>query len=205
MSSIGTDAVNIFNTFTFPNNDGEDINKIKDKFKQYFVPKLNVTYERYKFNKLTQLENEPFDEFLTKIRSQSSLCKFDIIHDSILCDKIVIGVKCEKLRERLLSETDLVLDKAIQMCKAAELASLNDMAQAIDNSNVNAVGKAKWKSKPKQMKSEDNSTDTFDCTRCGTVHGKRCCPAYNKRCKRCNKRGHFAEKCFVKKEKLQFE
>lgn len=205
MSSIGTDAVNIFNTFTFPNNDGEDINKIKDKFKQYFVPKLNVTYERYKFNKLTQLENEPFDEFLTKIRSQSSLCKFDIIHDSILCDKIVIGVKCEKLRERLLSETDLVLDKAIQMCKAAELASfqLNDMAQAIDNSNVNAVGKAKWKSKPKQMKSEDNSTDTFDCTRCGTVHGKRCCPAYNKRCKRCNKRGHFAEKCFVKKEKLQ--
>lgn len=203
MSSIGIDAVSIFNTFTFQLNEAKKIENIKAKFKEYFVPKQNTTYERYKFNKLSQIDGEPFDEFLTKIKSQGNLCKFENLLDSIVCDKVVIGIKCDKIREKLLSEPDLNIDKAIQMCKAAELASLqlNDITQANNNLNVSVIGRKK--NNKSLAKINESFSETYDCSRCGTKHGKRSCPAYKKKCSKCNIRGHFAEMCFAKhKQKI---
>ncbi|CAH2098790.1 unnamed protein product [Euphydryas editha] len=35
----------------------------------------------------------------------------------------------------------------------------------------------------------------FDCSRCGYYHSERRCPAYGKKCKKCEKMNHFARKC----------
>lgn len=43
------DAINVFNTFTFLDEENDNIEVLKKKFKDNFVPKKNLMYERYKF------------------------------------------------------------------------------------------------------------------------------------------------------------
>ena len=47
----------------------------------------------------------------------------EITPDDILRDRLVLGVRDERVRERLLRVFDLTLSKAIDKCKAAEQTS----------------------------------------------------------------------------------
>ena len=75
LNTIGETGVEIFNSF---NNikievlvDGKtksvdsktNLQWIKDKFEQYFIPKRNLTYERYIFNTREQKTNENIDKY----------------------------------------------------------------------------------------------------------------------------------------------
>lgn len=176
MASIGPDAVVILNTFGLTAAQLGNIAKIKERFGNHFTPQVNITYERYTFNKMSQADGEPFDEFLTKIKAQSSKCEFGILHDSLLKDKIIIGMKNDTVREKLLSEADLTLVRAIQVCRASELASkqLKEF-QKYEEPSVNAFKKHTG-SKNKSAKNEN-----FDCKRCGKKHGPKECPAFQKK------------------------
>ncbi|KAB0791938.1 hypothetical protein PPYR_03738 [Photinus pyralis] len=70
---MGEDAINIFNSFTFADNEKNKIASLKEKFANYFVPKTNVTYERYKFFTSRQNE-EPLEQFITNLKNQAQLC-----------------------------------------------------------------------------------------------------------------------------------
>lgn len=78
------------------------LNTIKKAFEKYFTPKTNSAYETLLFNRLHQEENESFEEFLNKIDSQVKKCDFRALEGRLLRDKIIIGIKCDKLREKLL-------------------------------------------------------------------------------------------------------
>lgn len=77
----------------------------------------NTLYERYTLNKMVQEKDESFDDFLTKIQSQSDKCEFANVHDSLLLDKIIVGIRNNIVREELLSDADLTLGRAIQVCR----------------------------------------------------------------------------------------
>lgn len=60
--------------------------------------------------------------------------------------------------------------------------------------------------KTKSMKSKSNLTrpkssnhasddEQFSCNRCGTDHRRKSCPAYKKKCDKCNVPGHFSKMC----------
>lgn len=87
-----------------------------------FDPKVNLTHEGYLLRQIVQANGEIFDEFLTRIQTQSLKCNFVDLTDSLVV--IVIGTLSNKLRETLLCEDDLKLDKAIATwCKASEMSS----------------------------------------------------------------------------------
>lgn len=69
MTIIGPDAITIFNTFALSQEEQKNIDTIINKFETYFTPKVNLTYERYTFNKMKQEETGNFSEFLTKIKT----------------------------------------------------------------------------------------------------------------------------------------
>jgi hypothetical protein len=56
---IGERAVEIFETFEIKK---ETLKEVLDQFEEYFVPKVNVTVERYKFFTCVQEENQTVDE-----------------------------------------------------------------------------------------------------------------------------------------------
>lgn len=184
LCSIGAEAIRKFETFGLTTAETQDIELIKAKFNAAFLPKANSTYERYKFNTLYQVEGELLDEFVTKIKSQAMKCEFGTLENSLVKDRLVMGVKSDAVREKLLSDPELDLEKAIQICRASEQATkqLHDIQHA--PAQVNAIRKV-------QQKTNSN----YQCNRCGEKHDRRDCPAYNKRCKKCNKKGHFSKFC----------
>lgn len=117
MLSIGKEATVIFNKFDLSVSELTDVAEIKKRFQNHFCPHSKL-YERYKLNQMVQLEAESFDEFLAKIQLQSRRCEFGDVHDSLLLDKIIAGIRNDVVREELLwSADDLTLGKAIQICR----------------------------------------------------------------------------------------
>lgn len=195
MSAIGPEAAIIYNTFGLTEKESQSLETIKKKFEEYFIPKTNVTYERYVFNQIIQNNEESFDEFLTKLKNKIRNCDYEKLEDSILRDRIIIGIKSKTTRERLLIENDLNLQKAIDICRAAEQLKLQ-MNKIDNNSEITptvAIIKKKMKA------TQQTSGSTSECNRCGTTHGPRACPAYQKTCTKCQKLNHFAKCCRSRK------
>ncbi|XP_044760803.1 uncharacterized protein LOC123318253 [Coccinella septempunctata] len=193
MAVIGPDAIEIYNSFNLNDAEKNNLQIIKDRFKDYFAPKTNISFERYIFFKIEQNEDEQFNEFLTRIKTQASKCEFDNLQDEMLKDKIVFGIRSNQVRETLLTEDKLDLNKAISICKTSEQASkqLDEFEGKSKTDKVLVVKNSK-------VKKEQNKK--FDCTRCGTNHKRRECPAFNKPCTKCNKNGHFAKMCRTNKK-----
>ena len=118
----GVDALKSFNGFQFDNpEDRNDLNKIIEKFDQYTIGELNETFERWNFNSRNQEENESIDAHVTALRTLAKTCNFcDCMHDSILRDRIVLGIRDKHTRKRLLQERKLDLKKCIDICRSTE-------------------------------------------------------------------------------------
>ena len=57
---------------------------------------------------------------MTELRKRAEHCEFAELKNSLIRDKIVIGICDKKTQERLLRESELSLEKALQICRAAE-------------------------------------------------------------------------------------
>ncbi|XP_048005105.1 uncharacterized protein K02A2.6-like [Leguminivora glycinivorella] len=192
MAVIGPDAIEIYDGFNLNETDKVNIKIIKQKFTEYFAPKTNISFERYIFYKIEQNEDEPFNDFMTRIKTQAIKCDFGSLLDEMLKDKIVFGIKSTQIREKLLTEDELTLTKAINICKTSEQASkqLDEFEGKNKTEKVFTV---------KSKNSKEAQNEKFDCRRCGTNHGRKECPAFNKPCTKCNRNGHFAHMCRTKK------
>ncbi|XP_032225763.1 uncharacterized protein LOC116608835 [Nematostella vectensis] len=103
------------------------------KFAEYCEPRKNVPFERYRFNKLVQEAGETNDQYRTALRKLAEGCQFaNITPDEILRDRFLFGVRDNKVRERLLRETNLTLKKTDEICRASEssTAQMKGVGQA---------------------------------------------------------------------------
>jgi len=92
-----------------------------------------VTYERCVFNQRTQSPGKAFDVFLADLRRLAKSCEYGDVEDSILRDttryysilhdRIVVGVRDDSTRRKLLQRRNLGLADAIDICKFSEVAS----------------------------------------------------------------------------------
>ena len=84
----------------------------------YCVQRKNTIYELQVFRTPSQ-EDRAVDVFVTDLRRRAEYCEFGALKDSLIRE-IVVGINDPKLRERLLRETDLSLEKAINLCRITE-------------------------------------------------------------------------------------
>ena len=122
--SIGDDGLKIYNGFKFATEENaRTVEQILQKFDAYAIGEINETHERYVFNKRDQKEGESFENFLASIRSLVKTCNFcDNCIDSLIRDRIVLGVREKEARSALLKKRELTLKDAIDICKAEENA-----------------------------------------------------------------------------------
>ncbi|XP_049885516.1 uncharacterized protein K02A2.6-like [Pectinophora gossypiella] len=88
MSCIGPDAAVIYNTFNLSDSEAKVLSTVKEKFTNYYTPKINETYERYMFNILNQKEGQSFDEFVTELRSKVKNCGYGTLEESLLLNTL---------------------------------------------------------------------------------------------------------------------
>ena len=124
------------------------------------------------------------------------------MNDEILRDRIVLGIRDDKMRERLLRLNDLTLQRAVDLIKAAEqteqqvkLMSGNPGGTA----NVNTLKQGSGKNNNRFRKTRQKREVSRDlCGRCETKHAKKNCPAFGQKCRRCGNLNHYQSLCRTK-------
>lgn len=205
LNCIGEDGVELFNTFPLNEEQRKRYSLVVEEFEKYANPRRNVVIERYTFNSRNQKEHEPFDEFFTELRKLVKYCDYGDLADTLIRDRIVVGLMDKSLTERLLRESELTLQKTIEICRAAEVSKKQC---AIVHPELDLIKKRPYpKPKEKSMLRTDHNqrsttspkdTWTYLCKKCNTNHSKRNCPAYGQKCNSCRRLGHFAVGCKFK-------
>ena len=103
-------------------------------------------------------------------------------------DRIVLGIRDDKMRERLLRYNDLTLQKAVDLIKAAEQTEQQVKLMGT-NVSVNALNQVRSKrnrpptpSRARKPKENQPQPSRANCGRCGTTHAKQKCPAFHQKC-----------------------
>ncbi|XP_059061147.1 uncharacterized protein LOC131854044 [Achroia grisella] len=99
----------------------ERINNLDGVFKKlddHFKIKKNVTVERHKFFTRSQKENESIEQYVLDLKKLAQTCEFGILNEDLIKDRLVCGLHSSTIRERLLREDDLTLNKAMDICRA---------------------------------------------------------------------------------------
>lgn len=202
---MGEEGIEIYNNFEFSNEEEKSkFSIITEKFQTYFVPQKSETITRNLFFKRKIKENETFDEYLNALRTLSNDCNFGPTRDSLIKDQIIRGIKKKNIVERLLKEYDLDLSTCIRICKSYEAMEkqISNFETEDFSSKVDAVNKKKGRGELERKGSEASSSTKESatrrkitaCGRCGYEHGFKC-PAFNQKCKRCSKFGHYSKMC----------
>ena len=112
------------------------------------------------------------------------------------------GITDHTLHERLLRDGDLTLEKAIAAGHAAEETKRHakELKEQQESADVHKVHRLKDK-QPRIPDKKSKHPDSIinKCKFCGGFHQRGKCPAYGKRCHKCQRRNHF-EVCCPEKE-----
>ncbi|UYV71882.1 hypothetical protein LAZ67_9000867 [Cordylochernes scorpioides] len=201
---MGDKAEEILILFNLSKAQINDYKLVVSKFQDYFIGKRNVIYERAKFNRRSQGETEPVEEFITNLYVLAETCSYE----EMIRDRLVVGVKNLNLSEKLQLESELTLEKAIQIVRQSENT---------EDRNVDAIDRKGSRNGTNFRKTRMKGTKTYNsnfpknpqgcssyekrkCFRCGYYqgHSKEQCPARDAICNKCRKKGHFAKVCHTK-------
>ncbi|XP_045452929.1 uncharacterized protein LOC123662084 [Melitaea cinxia] len=231
LHTIGEKGIEIYNSFNI------DITRttlkdIKIKFDNYFEPQKNLTIVRHSFFTRMQKPEEGIDTFLTDLQNIGNKCEFGTLKHSLIKDIFIANMssRLTHVRQRLLQETDLTLEKAISIANNVIMAQQN--AQTMENSqysdNVLHLSQSYTKSQSKKQSTSNNrnksnnknlhnqnfasrrsqspvpkTSNNNKCTHCGQCYHRFKCPASGVRCKICHKIGHFAKYCFSNRSNIR--
>ena len=117
---MGAKAEDIFQSFGLSEEDSKKYSTVKAKFESHFIKRRNTIFERARFNRRVQQEGESVDDFITDLYSLAEHCQYGRLHDEMVRDRIVVGIKDSKLSEKLQMDNELTLEKAISLARNSE-------------------------------------------------------------------------------------
>lgn len=151
---IGEEAREVYRSFEFAEGEEQDPAILMAKFEAYFVPTTNTSMERLKFNMRVQGSFESFEAFVADLRKIAAKCDFGELKNGLIKDRIVCGIRDIKVKDRLLRESKLDLNKAMEICKASE-ATENHMKSLLETSKDMQINE--MRERKRQDKTRKNS------------------------------------------------
>ena len=118
--SMGDEADDILKSFGLSQEDQKIYATVLGKFDGYFVKRKNTIFERARFNQRKQEEGEPVDDYIMNLYRLAEHCGYGVLHDEMIRDRIVVGLRDVGLSEKLQMNADLDLDKAIKAARHSE-------------------------------------------------------------------------------------
>lgn len=215
---MGDKADIVFQSFHMSDEQSQSFNAVLDRFDKHFVIRRNIIFERAKFNMRKQQAGESSEAFITDLHKLSEFCEYGELHDDLVRDRIVVGVRDDKLSEKLQLDSALTLEKAISIVRQSEQVRLQQSvlrgtAEPTENSSadVNHVNSSQHDNKSSRkifvktspsihssftQQSTRRTSDSQKCNYCGkNRHSRDQCPARDLKCHACSKIGHFRSVC----------
>ena len=105
--AMGDQADDVLRSFALSDMDRRKYDTVKEKFDGYFIRRRNVIYERAKFNRRKQEEGETVEAFVTALYALAEFCGYGDLHDEMIRDRIVVGIRNSTLSEKLQLDSRL--------------------------------------------------------------------------------------------------
>lgn len=140
--------------------------------------------ERYLPNKNVTQATAIFNACTAELQQEAGKCDFGDKHDRLLGGRIIIGIHDAALRERLFRERNLTTVHNLNHKHSKQTRRQNSTTPR--------------RQPPPQQRNGENRNTAFKktaCSRCGTMHQPRHCPAYGSTCYAWGKFGHYASVC----------
>ncbi|XP_059057447.1 uncharacterized protein LOC131851041 [Achroia grisella] len=127
---IGEKCREIYDQFT---ETFKTIEEVIQKFDDFFLPKKNLTIERHRFFTRNQQDTETVTQYVFELNKMAAKCEFKDLCSDLVRDRLICGIKDAAMRERLLREYNLTLEKAVDICRLAEVS--HAQAEHIETKN----------------------------------------------------------------------
>ncbi|GFY06678.1 putative retrovirus-related pol polyprotein from transposon opus [Trichonephila clavipes] len=167
-----------------------------------FIKKRNVIFARHCLSTRNQQNEETVSEYLQILNQLSKDCDFTDVkaeeyRKEYISDAFIQGLKCPRIRQRLLENTLMTLDQAFEQARSLETAEVHAASYMGSSFPVQSAA----------MNTEDFSEETVatsaasssrsqKCFFCGNdLHSRTLCPARDVTCRNCGKRGHYQRVC----------
>ena len=196
LAMMGGKTYSLLRNLTTPDDPAtKGLDDIVKLLENHLSPKPLVIAERFRFHKRDQHEGESVTVYVAELRKLSEHCDFKATLGDALRDRLVCGIKNENIQKRLLSESDLKLDKAIEIATAMETAA-RDAVELRHQHIPDSVHKLS-KRTPIPAKHKNANKACFRCDR--PNHTPDQCHFKEETCRFCSKKGHIERACLSKK------
>jgi len=197
----------------------DDVEDIIAKIGDYVRRHRNPILDRRQFLQRNQKPGETVDKYYAALRQIDDNCNYE---ECVQCPNChgqtgaAEQARAERLRDRIISGlldadiqgvilkvpfAELTLEHTLQICRAEEAAreTQNELHSSVINmmkgkNPSQARSKMKHKSSYKKQREQEMNQNKL-CGKCGFQHPRNNCPAYDKECHKCYKKGHFISKC----------
>ncbi len=192
----------------------KDETTVLEAIRTLAVREENTMVARVTLHNMHQDRDEPVRNFGARLRGQAGVCKFlipcpkcatDVNYtDEILRDVVTRNITDTEVQLDLLGDSNqnMKLEEVLKFIEAKE-AGRRSAASLIHPQSVDAARSSYRKDKAETMRTQ-SSNPSGPCSYCGKKgHGKRAplrfrqnqCPAYNHKCKQCDRQHHYDSMC----------
>ena len=193
LSHTGKEAQELYKTLPWAaEGDDKKFDKVLEAFERFCSPQKNILYKRHGFWSMRQDDGESVDSYLTRLKLKVDYCEYDkmgwplAVRNEMTRDKFVFSLIDDRLKERLLCETELTLERAVALAQRSEASKVQAKAMSSSSNVMLTCDDIQQKKDPPRV---------FPCGQCGRRHKPKSCPAYGQQCSACHKLHHFAKMC----------
>lgn len=171
--------------------------------KIYIKPK-NTVYARHILATRLQKQGESVSEFAQTLKNLAIDCSFESVNaedhkNQFIRDAFITGLDSNEIRRRLLENTNLTFEEALNQAFTYENAETNAKSY-INSKQIFSAAQTASTSNSIEHKTPSTSSSAAKrkyCWFCGALglHQRIKCPAFHSLCGKCGKRGHFSKVC----------
>ncbi|UYV64760.1 K02A2.6-like [Cordylochernes scorpioides] len=204
----GEKTVMIYKTFHISENDTyPNIKEMLDMLTNHFKPFKNTIQRRNAFFTCVQKEKQGIMEFVTELKHLAQECEFENLTESLIRDRLIIGILDREVKRKLLEDPQLTLPRAISIAVISE-STCSQVASLNEQKMIEKIEKRNWVKDTIRMENAEAGPSGINprreriiepCKWCGQRHKYGKCPAYGKKCNACGKTNHFSVVCRTKR------
>ena len=190
----GEDVQEIFETLSDAGGI-KDYGKAEKALNDYFIPKVNSTYQSHVFRSMEQHDGETVAQFVTRLTQVVKDCDYGEQAENQIRDQVVLRCKSHELRRKLLEKGEK-LTLELLLSTAANHERVQSQLESLE-SGKNRVNEVREKQQDKTKESTSEVTMQA-CNRCGNVGHFGRGPEYPARGKtrhKCGGADYFGSQC----------
>ncbi|UYV60267.1 Otopetrin [Cordylochernes scorpioides] len=140
----GEKTVMIYKTFHISENDTyPNVKEMLDMLTNHFKPFKNTIQRRNAFFICVQKEKQGIMEFVTELKHLAQECEFENLTESLIRDRLIIGILDREVKRKLLEDPQLTLPRAISIAVISE-STCSQVASLNEQKMIEKIEKRNW-------------------------------------------------------------